>query len=240
LPTSIYTLDDEDLSTLVWTTYPRNYDISVARFINLVYEGSRVPRIFSTPERAFATALRALRLKATESVPLPMVSISSTGPELTPEYRTGGNLFRHIRHTSDGKSVYGAADSPTPARLRYDIELWCRNRLQKNHLMVQFINLFNRFQQATIPVDHGDYGVYPSTVIELSSITEASNYEPEAEDIESRMSFQVEIAHSLIHRPGTYTPLITDVGVVIGVLGPEPEEGLSAVVTEITEFTANT
>lgn len=113
----------------------RNYDKAIYDWLSeapTLDDGSPVPVVFATPDRAFSAMNLLLKTRGytttdltPKSIPLPFISVTSNSIQFDPS-RFHGPVTMEIGKSDDNRSVY-TTKFPIPYDIGYRVEFWAKN-----------------------------------------------------------------------------------------------------------------
>lgn len=139
----------------------RNYDKAVFDWLSSVPtndDGSPVPVVMATPDRAFSAINILLRERgittgdnSPKNIPLPFISVASNTLELDPN-RYHGPVDYVLGATKDNSSVFHTKH-PLPWNISYRAEFWSKNMESMNVFKLWLATSFNEGYETMIPAD---------------------------------------------------------------------------------------
>lgn len=124
-------------------------------------DGSPVPVVFATPDRAFAAMNTLLKTKGEvvndvtpKNIPLPFISITSSGIQFDAS-RYHGPVAYNLGVAKDGQSVFTTVH-PVPYDIAYRIEFWAKNEEVMNVFKLWLTSSFTFGHEQFIDVNLAD------------------------------------------------------------------------------------
>ncbi len=210
----------------------RPNDHALMEFASVVIDGVTIPRIFATPERAFARMQEEIQKRNVDDIPLPFISVFRVGYTFDQSRWSDAN-FRNHWISTDGHLGYQARYFRS-YMIQYQIDVWCKYRSHLNDLMEQFLLKFDP-AMAWIPIDYGVEGTV-ITGVTLESVSSNSDLEPgENQDRVLRESITLSTEGRLYQRePYTRVPTVRKVEIDY-YDGRSPEDYLVFWETQVVE-----
>jgi len=175
-----------------------NYDRAVMDFLHdtVLYLRSDnqlvpIPKVFATPERAFALMARQLGIPSPKNVPLPFGSLQYIGETFNWE-RNNSNDIRYggLNYDNSEMTRY---PFPRPYIFTYQFRIYGRNRRDLFRFKEQIIKQFDGCNEVFLQVYHPEGFGLRSVPITLSGIDDVSQLETGEKQRELEMDFTFEV-----------------------------------------------
>lgn len=143
----------------------RNYDKAMLDWVSsapVMDDGTPVPVVFATPDRAFAAMGRLLKARGEgnisdvtpKNIPLPFISITSSSIQFDPS-RYHGPVRYSLGLTQDGLTSFSTIH-PVPYDIAYRIEFWAKNEEVMNVFKLWMTSSFTFGHEQFIDVNLSD------------------------------------------------------------------------------------
>lgn len=170
-----------------------------------------VPRVFATPERAFAKMMEVInkdktqrfrRIDSIGQVPLPFISIWRQINEFDPQ-RYSRSVQRKMKYSDDCLEVR-QSPYPSPQNIPYQIEFWTRNRTIINYLLQWLALQFdNNVLYLGLNLRDFDLDMYPDPIaiqVKKDNFQDTSDLEPGEEQRNLRHTLSMTV-RGFLFRP---------------------------------------
>lgn len=189
------------------------YDRAVHAFfqVNKADDGTPIPSVFATPQRAFAALMDLYQLDPKDpknKVPLPATALHRGNPTFDPtRYRFTDRWVNSYDKppTHDKVNVMGP---PQTILIDYSLEIWTYTSVEMLSIVKQLSMKF-RGELAYIVVDLAEYGKKRFSIKD-GGIQDASVLEPQEEERMLRMTMNVTLS-AVLHRPLELVPTVLTV-----------------------------
>lgn len=161
-------------------------------------DGSVIPIVFASAERAFATISELYGEPNCTRVPLPAMALSRSDISDNRELYVHKQRSIYRYDDAPNHTKVKVAQSPQPKLLTYTLEAWCRTMREMNNLILQLSTKFN-LDLAYIRVDLEEFGV-KRFALKLESSTDASELEYGEQDRKLRHSLTMTL-NGVFHKP---------------------------------------